>query len=63
MKVSYRTKEQSNEKQEEDFLKLSSIERIYAFLDLMYYTKDLPKKHPVEEKDNFVIEIRPSKGL
>ena len=61
MKVSYRTKEQSNEKQEEDFQKLSPIERISAFLDLMYYTKDLPKRHSEEEKDNFVVEIRPSK--
>ena len=34
MKITFRTKEDSNKLQTEDFLKLSKSERIYAFINL-----------------------------
>ncbi len=57
MKVSFRTKEESKLQQQAEFLKLKPVERIYAFLDLMYRLKDYPTKAAPKNKDNFLIEI------
>lgn len=35
MEIRFQTKEESNKQQQEDFLKLSKVERIYSFLRLM----------------------------
>jgi len=42
MKVSFRTKAESNLEQQVEFLKLRPVERIYAFLNLMDRLKDYP---------------------
>jgi len=56
MKIQFRTKEEANLKQEEEFLALSPIERIYSFLDLMQRVNRFPTKSKPEKK-NFVIHI------
>ncbi len=57
MKVLFRTKEESNQEQQAEFLKLRPVERIYAFLNLMERLKDYPTKATPKNKDNFLIEI------
>ncbi len=57
MKVSFRTKEESNLEQEEAFLRLSPLERIHAFIDFMLYTQDFPNQAISEKSNNFQIEI------
>lgn len=56
MKISFRTKEESKRIQENDFLKLSPVERFYSFVRLMYMLKDFPSKKTGKDK-NFVIQI------
>ncbi len=58
MKISFQTKEESNKKQLESFLKLSKAERIYSFIDLILKSKQLPKKEIQEKSNNFLIEIK-----
>lgn len=57
MKLSFKTKEESNQAQQEEFLKLQPVERIYAFLNLMDRLKEYPTKAVPENQDNFLIEI------
>ncbi|MCB0537075.1 MAG: hypothetical protein R2836_05370 [Chitinophagales bacterium] len=57
MKIQYTTKEESNYMQEQEFLALKPVERIYAFLRLSEKLKDFPSKKEVEKKDNFLIII------
>lgn len=62
MKLSFQTKEESNRKQQEAFLKLSGPERFYRFLELMMYFKKQPTKAKKnEKKENFWIIIDKSK--
>lgn len=56
MEIKFRTKEESNKLQREDFLKLSPVDRFYAFLNLMYLLKDYPTKKP-KKNNNFIIVI------
>lgn len=58
MKVTFQSKTLSNEEQEKAFLRLTPIERIYAFINLMYQLKDFPTKASQHNKDNFVINIK-----
>ncbi|MEM6738333.1 MAG: hypothetical protein AAF620_19920 [Bacteroidota bacterium] len=60
MIVEFRTKDQSNKIQEEDFLSLSPADRIYFFLNLMMKSKKLPSKDDPTKKDNFIIELNTS---
>lgn len=57
MKISSRTKEESNKEQQEEFLKLSPVERIYSFLNLMERLKDYPTLAAPKNQDNFIIRI------
>jgi hypothetical protein len=57
MEVNFRTKEESNKIQQEEFLKLSPVERYYAFLDLMWSLRHLPIKDKKYKSDNFQIVI------
>lgn len=57
MKVNFRTKEESNKIQQEEFLKLSPVERYYAFLDLMWSLRKLPIKNENVKSGNFQIVI------
>lgn len=57
MKIQFQTKEESNKKQLEDFLKLSKAERIYSFLRLIEEVKRFPTKEKEKENSNFVIVI------
>ncbi len=61
MKISYQDKAQSNEVQQRAFLLLTPIERIYAFINLMYQLKDFPTKAKRQKSDNFIIEIKSDK--
>jgi len=42
MQIQFQTKEKSNQLQLENFLKLSKIERVYDFLNLMYKVNQFP---------------------
>ncbi|MDR7211226.1 hypothetical protein [Flavobacterium piscis] len=59
MEIRFQTKEESNRQQQEDFLKLSKVERIYSFLRLMERVSQFPVKNKVNKnKDNFLIVIK-----
>jgi hypothetical protein len=59
MEIRFQTKEESNKKQQEDFLKLSKAERIYNFLDLILKMKQFPMKNkPENKKNNFIIVLK-----
>jgi hypothetical protein len=59
MEILFQTKEESNKQQQEDFLKLSKVERIYSFLRLMERVSQFPVKNKVNKnKDNFLIVIK-----
>jgi hypothetical protein len=56
MRLEFTTKEESKQMQEDDFLKLSGSERIFAFFQLCKAVRQLPKKHEQEdESGNFVL--------
>ncbi len=57
MEIIFQTKEESNHKQRENFLKLSGAERVLAFLRFSAGMSIFPSKHPRQKKDNFVIKI------
>lgn len=58
MEIRFQTKEESNKQQQEDFLKLSKIERIYSFLRLSERISKFPVKNKIDKnKDNFQIII------
>jgi hypothetical protein len=59
MEIRFQTKEESNRQQQEDFLKLSKVERIYSFLRLMERVSQFPVKNKLNKnKDNFLIVIK-----
>lgn len=58
MEIRFQTKEESNIQQQEEFLKLSKVERIYSFLRLSERVSKFPVKNKVDKnKDNFQIVI------
>lgn len=57
MEIKFQTKEESNKKQLEDFLKLSGAERIYLFLKLSTEMKKFPTKQKTDKSSNFIIVI------
>ncbi|MBG6111230.1 hypothetical protein IWX84_002114 [Flavobacterium sp. CG_9.10] len=58
MEIQFQTKEESNKKQLENFLKLSKIERIYSFLNLIYRVNQFSTKNKVDKSANFLITIK-----
>lgn len=56
MELFFQTKEESNKKQIDDFLKLSKSERFYSFLRLMEKMQEFPIKNKVEESTNFILK-------
>jgi hypothetical protein len=59
MEIRFQTKEESNKQQQDDFLKLSKVERVYAFWRLMERVSQFPVKNKVDKnKDNFIIELK-----
>ena len=62
MEITFTTKEESNKKRQEEFLKLEPIERIYKFLELVVRVNKFPTKtdnYRIKKKNNnFVIEIK-----
>ena len=59
MEIRFQTKEQSNKQQQDDFLKLSKTERVYAFFRLMERVSKFPVKNKeIKNKDNFLIVIK-----
>lgn len=58
MEIRFQTKEESNRQQQEEFLKLSKVERFYSFLRLSERMSKFPVKNKVDKnKDNFQIVI------
>ncbi len=57
MEVRFQTKEESNKLQQEEFLKLSKVERFYKFLRLSEAANRFPTKLKPMIKDNFIISI------
>ena len=60
MELHFQTKEESNRKQLEDFLKLSKTKRFYQFLRLMEKVNQFPMKHKNDINSNFIIQIKAS---
>ncbi|MCB9360453.1 MAG: hypothetical protein H6587_07710 [Flavobacteriales bacterium] len=60
MKITYTTKEESNQLQQQEFLALSPVERFYRFLILMEKSKWLNNKKQ-ESNNNFQIVIETKK--
>ncbi|MET3028365.1 hypothetical protein ABXT06_16920 [Flavobacterium sp. UW10123] len=59
MEIRFQTKEESNKRQQEDFLSLSKVERFYSFLRLSERISAFPVKNKVDKnKDNFLIVIK-----
>lgn len=59
MEIRFQTKEESNNQQREDFLKLSGVERVYTFWRLMERMSRFPVKNKLtENKSNFIIELK-----
>ena len=59
MEIRFQTKEESNKQQQEEFLKLSKIERVYSFLRLSERISQFPVKNKIDKnKDNFLIVIK-----
>jgi hypothetical protein len=59
MEIRFQTKEESNKQQHEEFLKLSGVERVYAFWRLMERVSRFPIKNKIDtNKDNFLIVIK-----
>lgn len=57
MKLIFQTKEESNSKQREEFLKLSGAERLVAFFELSRKINKFPSKVKVDKTiGNFIIE-------
>jgi hypothetical protein len=61
MKITYTTKEESNQIQQAEFLALSPLERFYRFLLLMEKSKWLTNPNKKEQKNNFEIVIDTNK--
>lgn len=61
MKITYTTKEESNQLQQAEFLALSPVERFYRFLMLMEKSKWLIHNKK-EKKNNFEIIIKLGKS-
>jgi len=61
MKVSFKTKAESNREQEEAFLQLSPIERIHSFINFMLYTQDFPNQAASKKPNNFHIKLLSTK--
>ena len=64
MEIAFRTKEESNNQQREDFLKLTPAKRFEKFLEMMEAFEMFPvneridKEKMKKEKNNFIIEIQ-----
>jgi hypothetical protein len=58
MKIQFQTKEESNKKQQEEFLKLSGMERIYSFLNLAYRLNQYPTKNKIDKSKNFILTLK-----
>jgi hypothetical protein len=56
--MQFQTKEESNKIQLERFLKLSKVERIYSFLNLMHKVNQYPSKVKIDKSANFLIVIK-----
>lgn len=61
MKITYTTKDESNQIQQAEFLALSPLERFYRFLMLMEKSKWL-NHHKEVKKNNFEIVIELGKS-
>lgn len=58
MEMQFQTKEESNKIQLESFLKLSKVERIYNFLNLVHKLNQYPTKIKPAKSANFIITIK-----
>jgi len=59
MKLTFQSKEESNQLQRDAFLKLSKSERVFAFYRLMERVKQFPVKNKKEKENvNFVIILK-----
>lgn len=61
MKITFQTKEESNQKQREEFLKLSGAERVIAFFVLSKKISAFPTKRKPLPDANFIIDFTKKK--
>ncbi|MEL1243444.1 hypothetical protein AAEO56_04155 [Flavobacterium sp. DGU11] len=57
MEIRFETKEESNRRRQEEFLKLSGGERVMNFLKLSMQMKMFPTSAKPDKSSNFIIEI------
>ena len=61
MKIYFATKEENNRSRQEEFLKLTPVERLESFLRDASLNAELPQKegafNPNDKKGNFVIDM------
>ncbi len=62
MKITFTTKKESKQQQQDNFLKLSKKERFYAFLRLSERISKFPTKAKKKKSDNFIIVIKDEMG-
>jgi hypothetical protein len=59
MEIFFGTKEENNQRREEEFLKLTPGERLIAFIEMVTAPRTFPLpadyEHPNDKKNNFVI--------
>jgi len=58
MEINFRSKEESNKIQRDEFLKLTPSQRVSAFFDLMYKLRKYPMHLKLEKSNNFLIIIK-----
>lgn len=59
MEIRFQTKEESNRQQQEEFMKLSGVDRVYSFWRLMERMSKFPVKNKIDKnKGNFIIELK-----
>lgn len=67
MKIYFATKEENNRRRQEEFLKLTPVERLESFLRDASINAALPQKegnsHPNDKKGNFLIDLTNGKFL
>lgn len=54
MEIVFQTKEESNKKQQEDFLKLPKWKRFFVFVELSKQINQFPTKHK-KEKNRIIL--------
>jgi hypothetical protein len=62
MQIQFQTKEQSNQQQLIEFIKLPKYLRFFVFVELSKKINNFPSKNKVKNNTNFVIDLSNKNG-